>query len=932
MPPDAARIFRSAVGPALEAATFAAAAGTAEDVAAPGPSRDREQLLVRLLLHISAAPSRAKTSPGPDVLVPSPGGPDEELTASPVVLVAAGTLSAEELPGPMRAGDAAPGLRVSGLLHGFRDVRDPCPACGSRGSFWQALRGSLTGPRSCQGGGLQKSGFASAQCHDCCSTWGPTFTLARAVSHGRGGREGVQVPLLTVRECLARISAGQLDKGADLLEEDPDVYWCLHAFFGLRIELFRRDEGGSPVRLGCATFEALCKAYSQYLRRERRAASRRRSSEATSLHALDPVSPRADGGPAGAPGEATESAAAEPAAAAEGAPETHGPASPAEVGQPPPASEAGGWEGLHRLEEASAAAAKGAAHEWEGAQEAGTPSRPGDGSAMGTDAVADAAPPIPPPPASNAEGSAAAAAQWKAMATRLHGRDRTPDSASGHRTPPVAAEIAAGPAAHPARRSSPSPRGVSEWLEKRRAGAARAAGPSQPPWEKRRPRLSLQVLLSRAPPHVAPAHTSSWSGRSTTPPRPMSARRQPYTPPAAAALYDEAYDAAAGMAAPSAPSTSPAMPRSPGPDAPNTGGPQGPCHPGGDALGVAAPGRQASVSPARALAYVTLAEAPGYESTCDSAEAGAARLCPSPIRVVPPGSFSCQLGPNEGYGLAFRQQRRRNRELATGGWWETPGSGAYASMHGQWDGTARRQLAPSRGSDLPRRSPSSPRDAELLLRCEIDRLTEEIEGVRRGLVSAPRGSEAGAGPSRAAQRPRASEAAPASPRLPTSPRFSPGSTADHTRTGATPCAGSMPRAGSCQPRREETPRRAPGRGRRAWSPPAQGWSPAAQARARLARAPLPQEQAVRQVGGGIRYGHGPPPAAARPRATSGRPASNRGAAVYCVEEAPASCEDWRASGGREEAWAPSSTPRRARFARGAPASPAELFPATPKFG
>ncbi|CAE7263521.1 unnamed protein product [Symbiodinium sp. CCMP2592] len=73
-----------------------------------------------------------------------------------------------------------------------------------------------------------------------------------------------QIHLLTLEECLRRIQERHLADLAteeELLDEDPEVYWCLQVFFGLRSEVFWRRGRCSAVRLSSWSFQTLCRSY-----------------------------------------------------------------------------------------------------------------------------------------------------------------------------------------------------------------------------------------------------------------------------------------------------------------------------------------------------------------------------------------------------------------------------------------------------------------------------------------------------------------------------------------------------------------------------------------------------------------------------------------------------------------------------------------------
>lgn len=304
MPADAAFTFSEAVTPALATMQSHGAAD-----ASRAPAAADFALLPRLLGHLAGAPEcGAAEHCGPWALGLGEssamcfGG--EVLTAVPPAATSlVGSLSAEDLLGAevLEPGGGAPAggpeLRTTCLLQDIREVRDPCPACGERSSFWEILRSAVAG----QSG---PSGRCSVACSSCGQAWEPIFTLSRALrsrpfrSRLGDGDVARAVPILSLRECLARIGEAKLEGLANeaLQEEAPEVYWCLRIFFGLRIELFKRDSSGAPSRIGCATFDAACKAFLELRRREASCPTTRPSSLAPSL-AGSPLLPSAGPGP-----------------------------------------------------------------------------------------------------------------------------------------------------------------------------------------------------------------------------------------------------------------------------------------------------------------------------------------------------------------------------------------------------------------------------------------------------------------------------------------------------------------------------------------------------------------------------------------------------------------------------------------------------------
>ncbi|CAK0837190.1 unnamed protein product, partial [Prorocentrum cordatum] len=137
-------------------------------------------------------------------------------------------------------------MHAACFLPGVGDIRDSCPDCGCDGSLWDTIRASLAaaGPR----GGLLGEQYAQPPCARCGRPWEPRFGFLSGAA-GRTPGQGA-LPLLTVPECVGRI------RESDGNQEE--VAWCLRVFFGLRVEI---SVAGAAV--GCATFEALCRAYAR---------------------------------------------------------------------------------------------------------------------------------------------------------------------------------------------------------------------------------------------------------------------------------------------------------------------------------------------------------------------------------------------------------------------------------------------------------------------------------------------------------------------------------------------------------------------------------------------------------------------------------------------------------------------------------------------
>eukprot|EP00913_Durusdinium_trenchii_P017812 g16737.t1 len=85
------------------------------------------------------------------------------------------------------------------------------------------------------------------------------------------GDLSTQIHLLNLKVCLDRITSRQLDELTEekLLEEDPEVYWCLHLFYGLRAEVFWRKGSDAPVLLASTGFHSMCRSLAAAKKQER---------------------------------------------------------------------------------------------------------------------------------------------------------------------------------------------------------------------------------------------------------------------------------------------------------------------------------------------------------------------------------------------------------------------------------------------------------------------------------------------------------------------------------------------------------------------------------------------------------------------------------------------------------------------------------------
>ncbi|CAK9034465.1 DENN domain-containing protein 4C [Durusdinium trenchii] len=158
-------------------------------------------------------------------------------------------------------------MAASCHVYGLRDARSRCNHCGWLNSVWDAIGSSIQG-------NTRNEGHSCISCNKCQAVHEPTLTLRkrlpRAVidrSHSElsistVGDLSTQIHLLNLKVCLDRITSRQLDELTEekLLEEDPEVYWCLHLFYGLRAEVFWRKGSDAPVLLASTGFHSMCRS------------------------------------------------------------------------------------------------------------------------------------------------------------------------------------------------------------------------------------------------------------------------------------------------------------------------------------------------------------------------------------------------------------------------------------------------------------------------------------------------------------------------------------------------------------------------------------------------------------------------------------------------------------------------------------------------
>eukprot|EP00435_Cladocopium_sp_Y103_P026466 s630_g6.t1 len=165
-------------------------------------------------------------------------------------------------------------------VHGLREARSRCH-CGCLNSIWDAIGSSILGNTR------NEQGHSCIQCAKCQSVLEPTLTLCKRLprapidrSHSElsistTGDSSMQIHLLNLKVCVERIRSRSLEELTEqqLLEEDPEVYWCLHIFYGLRAEIFWRMNANAPFVLASTGFNSLCRSYAAAKKQEHDALS-----------------------------------------------------------------------------------------------------------------------------------------------------------------------------------------------------------------------------------------------------------------------------------------------------------------------------------------------------------------------------------------------------------------------------------------------------------------------------------------------------------------------------------------------------------------------------------------------------------------------------------------------------------------------------------
>lgn len=165
-------------------------------------------------------------------------------------------------------------------VHGLREARSRCH-CGCLNSIWDAIGASILGNTR------NEQGHSCIQCAKCQSVIEPTLTLCKRLprapidrSHSElsistTGDSSMQIHLLNLKVCVERIRSRSLEELTEqqLLEEDPEVYWCLHIFYGLRAEIFWRMNANAPFVLASTGFNSLCRSYAAAKKQEARGAA-----------------------------------------------------------------------------------------------------------------------------------------------------------------------------------------------------------------------------------------------------------------------------------------------------------------------------------------------------------------------------------------------------------------------------------------------------------------------------------------------------------------------------------------------------------------------------------------------------------------------------------------------------------------------------------
>ncbi|CAJ1378625.1 unnamed protein product [Effrenium voratum] len=152
-------------------------------------------------------------------------------------------------------------------VNGMREVRSRC-SCGWANSLWDAVASSI------QGDTRNETGHCCTACSKCSAVLEPLLTLRKrlpravidrshselSISTSAIAGDAAQIHLLIVKECLKRIASRNLETSENLLEDDPEVYWCLQVFFGLKAEVFWRSSG-PLVSLSVTSFKDMCRNF-----------------------------------------------------------------------------------------------------------------------------------------------------------------------------------------------------------------------------------------------------------------------------------------------------------------------------------------------------------------------------------------------------------------------------------------------------------------------------------------------------------------------------------------------------------------------------------------------------------------------------------------------------------------------------------------------
>ena len=166
-------------------------------------------------------------------------------------------------------------------VHGLREARSRCNSCSNLNSMWDAIASSILGNTR------NEQGHSCIQCTKCQSVMEPTLTLCKKLprapidrSHSElsistTGDSSMQIHLLNLKVCAERIRSKSLEDMTEqqLLEEDPEVYWCLHIFYGLRAEIFWRTNGHAPCLLASTGFNSMCRSYAAAKKQEAKQAA-----------------------------------------------------------------------------------------------------------------------------------------------------------------------------------------------------------------------------------------------------------------------------------------------------------------------------------------------------------------------------------------------------------------------------------------------------------------------------------------------------------------------------------------------------------------------------------------------------------------------------------------------------------------------------------